>query len=61
MLKKGIRQLTMLSVKTNFHEILLRGKNTYLFFYSDDNINQKQTDSLTQSYKEGIAEQHHVF
>ena len=41
MLKKGIRQLTMLSVKTNFHEILLRGKNTYLFFYSDDNINQK--------------------
>ena len=33
MLKKGIRQLTMLSVKTNFHEILLRGKHTYLFFF----------------------------
>ena len=33
MLKKGIRQLTMLSVKTNFHEILLRGKNTYLLFF----------------------------
>ena len=41
MLKKEIKYLTMLSVKTNFHEILLRGKNTYLFFYSDDNINQK--------------------
>ena len=36
MLKEGIRWLTMLSVKTNFHEILLRGKNTYLFFYSDE-------------------------